>query len=241
MNASAGPGSTRVVRSWKWTAFSLGVAALTAAGVALLWPKGYGYWALGVALAGVGAAAGIFSSSGAAPCPSCGREITPLAFGANHYVRCPACGGYAEGEGGALWAIEPDRVAGRPEFAIPLAGAWRLPGLCCACGGAAARAERLTLKRAFGRGPFSAAARLPNLSVEAPHCLFHTGGAALDGEATREFSTDAMKGSVTVLRVRSHRFYRAFRELNGGWRGAPLTSGRRDSAAPSAPRSPRSR
>ena len=215
MRERSRPGSTRVVRSWKWPSFSLAIAAAGAGGAALLWPRGYGYWALGAALAGAAVAAGVFLSSGAAPCPSCGGEIAPLGFGENRYVRCPACGGYSEGEGGAIWAIEPDRVAGRPEFAIPLAGAWRLPGLCCACGEEAVRTERITIRRAFTRGS-PTSPRLPNLTIEAPHCARHTGGAALDGEASREFSVEAMKGYLTVLRVRSYRFYRAFRELNGG-------------------------
>lgn len=216
MRESSRPGGTRVVRSWRWTAFSLAIAAAGAAGAALPWPRGYGYWALGVAFAGAAAAAGVFFSSGAAPCPSCGKEIAPLAFGENRYVRCPACGGYSEGEGGALWAIEPDRAAGRPEFALPLRDRWKLPPLCCVCGEEAVRTERVTLRRAFTRGASPTTPRLPNLTIEAPHCALHAGGAALDGEASREFSVEAMKGYLTVLRVRSYRFYRIFRELNGG-------------------------
>ena len=205
----------RVVRSWKWTAFSIAIAAAGAAGAALLWPRGYGYWALGAALAGLAVAAGVFLSSGVAPCPSCGGEIAPLGFGENRYVRCPACGGYAEGEGGAIWPIEPDRTAERPEFALPLRDRWKLPPLCCICGEEAVRTERVTIRRASTRGS-PTSARLPNLTIEAPHCALHAGGAALDGEASREFSVEAMKGYLTVLRVCSYRFYRAFRELNGG-------------------------
>jgi hypothetical protein len=148
-----------------------------------------------LALFGFLAMTGVGSGSCITACPVCGTELGGL-FGLK---RCPRCLSYGQVSQGQYYELAPDFVAKVPLLALPLGERREMPPLCCACGAAAARKERLRIIRlefAF--------------DLDAPHCTLHTGGADLDSE------TIAGKGKAQapVLKVRSYAFYRACVKAN---------------------------
>lgn len=138
---------------------------------------------------------GVGSGSSITACPVCSKELRGL-FGLK---RCPQCLSYGKVSDGQYCELAPDFVSKVPLLALPLGERREMPPLCCACGAAAARRERLRIIRlefAF--------------DLDAPHCNLHTGGADLDSEAI----AGKGKAQAPVLKVKSYAFYLACLRTN---------------------------
>lgn len=191
--------STPLVRSWSNTLQSLLFAlVLLGSGAFLLFEN----WSVKADLAAVillfiGALAlwAAVSASYTGNCPACGARQKRV--GGLH--RCDTCLAYGEVVKNEYCEIEPDRVAKNAVFFIQLPEQWNMPMLCCACGAAATRLDKLRIIRkefAFDTG--------------APHCGLHSGGADL----ATEYSSDKGK-EIPILKVASYSFYREFLRNNG--------------------------
>jgi hypothetical protein len=142
------------------------------------------------ALFGLLSMTGVGSGSYITACPVCSKELRGL-FGLK---RCPQCLSYGTVSEGQYYELARDFVTKVPLLALPLGERREMPPLCCACGAAVARTERLRIIRlefAF--------------DIDVPHCSLHTSGADLDSE------TPAGKGKAQapVLKVKSYAFYLA--------------------------------
>lgn len=137
----------------------------------------------------------IGSESCVTDCPVCGMELRGLAG----LKRCPQCLSYGKVSQGEYYELEPDFVSTVPTLSLPLGERREMPALCCACGAAAARTERLRIIRlefAF--------------DLDVPHCELHAGGADLDSEPI----AGKGKAQAAVLKVKSYAFYRACLNAN---------------------------
>lgn len=138
---------------------------------------------------------GIGSGSYVTACPVCGKQLRGLLG----LTRCSQCLSYGKVSEGQYHELASDFLTKVPLLALPLGDRREMPPLCCACGAASARTERLRIIRlefAF--------------DLDVPHCAFHTGGADLDSE------TIAGKGKAQapVLKVKSYAFYLAWVKAN---------------------------
>ena len=213
---------TRVTRSRAHTLFGGGIGL--ALGVVTVWFLCVGMvgWAVVIGVLAVILLGGAWRLSGRAPCPACGKEIAQISQqGRVGYEKCPGCGLYVEGDKGEIWPVEPDRIADEPAFSLVLPESFRMPEVCCACGEPASRFEQVKLRLGQVAHPnLSVFAKLVDVGLEVPHCESHQGGGKLDREVPREplNAESLLVGGridpVTVLKVRSHAFYRRFRELN---------------------------
>jgi len=184
-----------IKRSWlrtlAWTLVTLTLLAMAAfmgflgayliAGVVLL------FGVLAIVVAG--------SGSYISECPVCGTELRGLIG----LTRCPQCLSYGKISDGEYYELPPDFANKIPVLALPLAAGREMPPLCCACGAAAGRTEKLRIIRV----EFA-------FDLNVPHCDLHSGGADLDSEAI------AGKGQAQapVLKVKSYAFYRACVKAN---------------------------
>ena len=157
--------------------------------------------------------------SGTASCPNCGTRLTRLmAFAVE---RCSQCGRYVEVRRRRAWEIDPDRVDASQRFAIPLGESFRMPDLCAACGLPATRFENASMETRESPSSVSLTEGVFQSSVAVPHCEHHSGGGRLDREQVlRPISSDVLLGTqppatlITVLRVKSYRFYLEFLRMN---------------------------
>ncbi|MBI5883950.1 MAG: hypothetical protein HZB91_12700 [Elusimicrobia bacterium] len=212
---------TRITRSWPHTLLLGGFGLALAIWAIFLFREDSTGWGLFVGAAGAFCLAGSALLGGKAPCPDCGGTLAYLSpMMKTPYNKCPDCGAYFRGEAGLVRAIEPDHAADVPQFSITLPEKFVLPGLCCACGAPADRAETVSLGIRLVHGPASLTAQAATLSLEVPHCGKHQGGAKLDRELPEgklDFETlfvSGRKDPVTVLKVKSYAFYRAFLASN---------------------------
>lgn len=206
--------STPVHRSWAST-FGYLIGAIVVWYVAIhLGQQGSWGWAILPGLLGFIFLLVALVGSGSAPCPNCGTALSHTVAG---FIRCPACGEYAEIRQGRAWELEEDRVAPEPTFAVPLPEQGRMPGLCCACGAPATHHEPISIQL-LETGPLSMVGQEKVFSVDVPHCDRHTGGAILTREAPAQtMAENYTEGSypvATMLQVKSYRFYREFLLLN---------------------------
>jgi len=148
-----------------------------------------------LALFGFLAMTGLGSGSCITACPVCGTELGGL-FGR---TRCPRCLSYGKVSQGQYYELAPDFVANAPLLALPLGERRDMPPLCCACGAAAARSERLRIIRV----EFA-------IDLDAPHCNLHAHGADLDSEII----PGKGKAHRPVLKVKSYAFYLACLKMN---------------------------
>jgi hypothetical protein len=182
-------------RSWLrtllWT-----LAMLTLLGLATFMGYSGEYLVAGVfALFGLGAMFGVGSGSYTTECPVCGAALRGLIG----LKRCPQCLAYGKISDGAYYELPPDFVNGLPVLALPLGDRKEMPRLCCACGAAATRSERLRIIRV----EFA-------FDLDVPHCGLHTGGADLDSEP----AAGKRNAQSPVLKVKSYAFYRACVQAN---------------------------
>ncbi|MBI5625509.1 MAG: hypothetical protein HY924_17155 [Elusimicrobia bacterium] len=212
---------TRVSRSWKHTLLLGGAGLGLTVWAGLILAEGGSGWGVAIGLAGLFCLAGGILLGGHAPCPTCGETLAYLSsVMTTTYNKCPGCGDYFRCEAGELRAIAPDHVADEPQFSIPLPESSVMPGLCCHCGAPASERRTLSLGIRLVESPASLTAREATLSLEVPCCGRHQDGAKLDREAPEKkldfenLVVGVRNDPVTVLKVRSHAFYLAFREAN---------------------------
>jgi hypothetical protein len=177
-----------VRRSWKRTLL------WAAAALFFLWATAYMallasyFYALLLGLFAVLAVAALFYDPYVSNCPVCEAELRGLMG----LKRCPRCFAYGKIVQGSYYELEPGYTHNIAALAVPLYGGRIMPPLCCACGAAASRLERLRIIRvgfAF--------------DLDVPHCAQHTAGADLDAESAGK------KTETPVLKVKSYAFYRA--------------------------------
>jgi|WetSurMetagenome_2_1015567.scaffolds.fasta_scaffold128909_2 hypothetical protein len=208
--------ATRIARSWGQTLGIGGVGAGFCALAVYLGNFEYTGWAIVCGIVGVCFVFGAWKVAGSANCPSCGRRLTSLSLmSQSSYRRCPYCENYNQDGGGWLRSLEENCIAGEPAFSIYLPKEFRLPDLCCLCGQPATRTEKLSLKLRVSSGPVAVTQQEVVVSLNAPHCDNHQGGAKLTRETREKPGTFTEPGPVaTVLKVQSYAFYQEFRRLN---------------------------
>lgn len=212
--------SAVISRSWFHTIFfsviGLGLLALAF----YLWQdESPGWGVLSGIIGGCVLLTGLISS-GESTCPVCHTKLFQLMKGA--VERCQGCGTYFDVSGSLLQEVELDRVQGGQDFTAPLPDSWVMPDLCCVCGQEAEREEEITIKLSYPSQDGMGLMRdLVTHGVRVPHCSQHQGGAKLDSETPKEeLSFESLAGTtgvqprMTVLKVRSYRFYQAFISLN---------------------------
>lgn len=206
---SASLRSSPITRSWLDTVKNVAIAAATAVGAVILWHNEVAWLAV---LVGIVGSIFIFAAiwiAGTASCPHCGNQLKGIAKIGFHC--CPLCKHYVEGKAGRVWELDPGRVAESPTFDIPLPDSFHLPSTCCYCGAPATRMEEVGINLCEVKSSMSIMGREVRYTVSMPHCDQHLGGAKLD----RTLSTQEPAAAITVLKVRSYRFYREFLEMNG--------------------------
>ena len=187
--------SIPIQRSWLRTACWM-LIMLVLLGLAVFLGMLGNYLMAGVfALFGLSCMAGVGSGSCITACPVCSKELRGLLG----LKRCPQCLSYGKVSQGQYYELAPDFVTKVPLLALPLGERRDMPPLCCACGAAATRSERLRIIRL----EFA-------INLDAPHCNLHAGGADLDSEII------AGKGKPQrpVLKVKSYAFYLACLKMN---------------------------
>lgn len=197
--------SCPVARSWARTLAFLGAALLS--GFAAL----NGGWiaVLFATLAIIFVGVAIWGS-GTASCPNCGARLTGLMTSADE--RCNHCGRYVEVRQRRAWEIDPERVDANRPFAVPLGESFRMPELCAACGRPATKFETVSMETRESSSAISLTVGVFQNSIAVPHCDSHSGGGRLDREGVQ--GTTSPMTLVTVLRVKSYRFYLEFLRMN---------------------------
>ncbi|MDF1667418.1 MAG: hypothetical protein P1V97_37075 [Planctomycetota bacterium] len=157
-----------------------------------------------------------FYARGKATCPHCGEWVTGFVHGEEikHAPElCDSCGQYCMGKGLWIWQVPTDFVASSPVFCAVLVDDFRVPDLCCECGGPATRkmgvdwtANEAKLVRVRSRDPEMLKVNAGSVSGEfmAPHCDRHHSGCNLGSSSEGPF----------LIYVQSHKFHQEFCKLN---------------------------
>ncbi len=165
--------------------------------------------------------------SGRASCPQCQAPLAGLdAKQAERFVYCKKCQRYIVYRHGQLSAAT-DEISEFHSFRVKLPSRVVWPDSCCVCNAPATRSLPISGKEsqagrnlALGVVGLAAGSLVVRTgggvgyTVEVPHCDEHTAGAKLDVQGENEME----------LALRSHRYWRAFVDLNIG-QTLPTSSG----------------
>ncbi|MFL6229783.1 MAG: hypothetical protein ACJ741_13510 [Pyrinomonadaceae bacterium] len=205
--------TTRITRSWGATVgYLIGGLVALALSVALFMTIVEGPVTFGIAL--IPAIVGLMllymslGGAGAGACPGCGAALGGLGTKKNDGVLCGSCHRYAEGQGGALWLTDENRIADDQIFGSPLPDQFNFPAGCCVCGAPETHREKIhyTTQNASSvlTAPTVGVTTSTKISVEVPHCAEHKDGARLSATPTH-----------TLIKFRSYPYLRDFCQLNG--------------------------
>jgi hypothetical protein len=204
--------TTTITRSWGATiGYLIGGVVLLGVSVLLFMTIVEGPVTFGIALIPAIVALMLlyasFGGAGTGACPGCGAALSGLGTKKNDGVLCGSCHRYAEGQSGALWLTDEDRVADDPIFSSPLPEQFSFPPSCCVCGNAETHREKISFTTQNASSALTASTigvtSSTKISVEVPHCAEHKGGASLSATP-----------KSPLIRFRSYPYLRAFCQLN---------------------------
>jgi hypothetical protein len=219
--------TVKIGRSWGST---IGFGVLLVVSVACIYFLWMSHWMWlfrwgGLILCGFGALGGVGGVvwlSGAAPCPSCKRNISGIDTSGDTPVHtCEGCGAFFEVKAGNLVFVAPDYLADQAIFPVPLPAQIAWPHGCCVCRAPATRQIPVSASESqTGRNVALGVAGLAvgalvvrtgggaSFTIEVPHCEQHSDGAALEIKDASE--------SQLEIKFRSVAFARDFQGLNVG-------------------------